>query len=741
MSAADVSASDYARRCKELIDLARDIRNLGSETSVKLDLPCITVIGAQSAGKSSLIEAVAGISVPRDSGICTRCPMEVTMNSSDTWSCNISLRIDHDRHGQAITPVIKPFGPSALTDKSEVEIWLRRAQAAILCPHLSEDTFYTKSREALQELTRTDSDMLPFCQNVVQVNLKDSEMTDLTFVDLPGLIQNAAPHLIRMVHDLVVRYIKGQSTIILVAIPMSDDMETQQAMLLAKENDANGDRTIGVVTKPDQLTAGASGARQRWKDIMLGREHVLKHGYYIVRLPDDDERSLNLSREDSQRLAREFFETTAPWSEFQNRNRFGIPGFVSDISKLLVSLLEANLPKLRRRVAQLLAEDAKELEGLPAPPRKEPTAELLLRIQEFGRAIFGAVMGDSNKKFVQTNKKHYEKLKRKIRGTCPDFRPFVNHTDYRDPGLSHHDIEEINAGEMAAKAEGLGEVFDLTAVRREIEESITWELPFHVPFDATKTLILRFTEKWQVPCKQCFQGVFITFSQFIQSLVTTHFGQFKSLETRVWNLTEQVMETSAKEALIALERMMTLENHTPLYTQNTHYYKVTRTSWLEKYLAMRKNPSSYKPILAREPSPVEEFCAPASPSYRDRAYSYYESPVMTEIPTEIPRSPSPVVKDEYHDELEVMANVRAYFQVAYKRVIDHLPMLIEHELNQKLAKQLPQTLGEALLGDPDIKDLLSEDPEIANRRKFLEGRIARLNEIKERLNRLGDASA
>jgi ABC-type polysaccharide/polyol phosphate transport system ATPase subunit len=43
-------------------------------TSVQMDmdLPMIAVIGSQSAGKSSLIESISGITLPRSAGTCTR---------------------------------------------------------------------------------------------------------------------------------------------------------------------------------------------------------------------------------------------------------------------------------------------------------------------------------------------------------------------------------------------------------------------------------------------------------------------------------------------------------------------------------------------------------------------------------------------------------------------------------------------------------------------------------------------
>jgi hypothetical protein len=84
---------------------------------------------------------------------------------------------------------------------------------------------------------------------------------------------------------------------------------------------------------------GAISARQKWKQVLEGRLHSLKHGYYCVRLPDDDERSRNVTRATSLRLSSEFFENTSPWNEV-DRRRLGIPGFISDISKLLINLIE-----------------------------------------------------------------------------------------------------------------------------------------------------------------------------------------------------------------------------------------------------------------------------------------------------------------------------------------------------------------------------------------------------------------
>ena len=141
---------------------------------------------------------------------------------------------------------------------------------------------------------------------------------------------------------------------------LADEMENQLASRLAREVDPEGQRTIGmcaaastsgdslstcvfpigVLTKPDNLRSGDLGALARWVDVLQGNSNKLTHGYYCVRLPDDAERSRNITRAEAERIEHEFFETRDPWKELANRRRLGIPQFVSELSSLFMSLIE-----------------------------------------------------------------------------------------------------------------------------------------------------------------------------------------------------------------------------------------------------------------------------------------------------------------------------------------------------------------------------------------------------------------
>lgn len=72
---------------KELLNLINKVRDLG--ISFLLDLPTIVFCGKQSAGKSSLIEAMSGVTLPRAAGTCTRVPIELRLTNSKSLICFI----------------------------------------------------------------------------------------------------------------------------------------------------------------------------------------------------------------------------------------------------------------------------------------------------------------------------------------------------------------------------------------------------------------------------------------------------------------------------------------------------------------------------------------------------------------------------------------------------------------------------------------------------------------------------
>ncbi|KAJ8090250.1 hypothetical protein PM082_018846 [Marasmius tenuissimus] len=687
--------SHYARRAQELIALNLKVDSLGG-SNFEFNLPKIAVIGGQSSGKSSLVEAISKITVPRDDGTCTRCPMECTTSTASTWSCDIYLRENYDVNGNDLSKPRRPDFKSGITNPGELELWIRRAQAAVLClGHRSPSEFHKMNADEIKALLDTDEKALPFSKNIVGVDVKGPEATPLTFIDLPGLIYNIEEKnkaAIKLVRSLVKSSIAGgkdSNTVILVVIPMSGDMEGQEAMSLAKKHDSGGVRTVVALTKPDSVGLGDTGAQRRWKKILDGEDSKLKHGYYCVRLPNDEDRKM-----DSQAFLTKVEDcyNAPPWSDVASRNVFGVQNLVSSLSKLLVDLIESNLPKLRKQVAALLQQHGAELATLPPLPVDPANIRMRRLFDQFLRAVDSVVKGESHRRtFVQRNRATYASFKADIWRTGIEFVPSTSisalsanshRSEWRD--LLHHDetFDSKSVPEWEKKDHPqFHKQLDLRHVRDVINESIGWELPGHVPFQATITLVDRSVSQWPGPTEACASKVFENSWKVLEELIREYFRDYDDLRELVRKATFDNYKTCYDRARKALEEALK-EEKSPLHTQNVHYYASQKELWKNRLTAACGHPQSM----------------------------------------------------EWPGELELMASVRAYWKVAFKRFIDVIPRRIEHKLNRDFNDSLTEQLRTEIMDKTSherVEILMDENREIAEKRSRLLDSIKRLKEVEE----------
>jgi len=95
--------------------------------------------------------------------------------------------------------------------------------------------------------------------------------------------------------------------------------------------------------------------------------------------------------------------------------------------------------------------------------------------------------------------------------------------------------------------------------------------------------------------------------------------------------------------------------------------------------------------------------------------------------------------DEYETEMEVMAEVRAYFHVAYKRLIDIVPLTIDHAFLLAVSTALQQHLITQLGISSSARCVgyLAEDPHVVAEREELLGRKKRLESVRTELFNFG----
>jgi hypothetical protein len=98
----------------------------------------------------------------------------------------VSLRYITDQHGQPLGMAKNIAFGNPITNKSEVEDRIRRAQRAILSPA-------GKVKDFLEGDYDGQEPSLTFSHNYISLAISGPDVADLSFVDLPGKIQVSSP--------------------------------------------------------------------------------------------------------------------------------------------------------------------------------------------------------------------------------------------------------------------------------------------------------------------------------------------------------------------------------------------------------------------------------------------------------------------------------------------------------------------------------------------------------------------
>ncbi|KAI0350447.1 hypothetical protein OH77DRAFT_1430922 [Trametes cingulata] len=688
-------------------------------------------------------------------------------HSADEWSCQISIRWEFDSAGKPLEDGVQevPFGPR-ITDKDEVEPMLRRAQAAILSTASYGSVAHFVDMDLAEVRSRMDPKSgarpLAFSRNTICVDLRGPDLADLSFVDLPGIVQNAEEDIVNLVEELVTSYADG-NCLILVALPMSDDIENQKAARIAKHADPQGLRTIGVLTKPDTIPAGSTKRKQMWLDVIEGREHPLQHGYYCTRQPDDDQRLEGITPAAARAAEVQFFRTTAPWSTSTCLHRYGTANLVKSISELLTRIISDSLPKLLNEVSTQLAATNKALAALPPQIATEPSAFVLDLVTKFRNDVVELVQGSPRHPLlVQANNETYARFKRAIRGTAPPYVPYED--AQRAPKKSRlGKYVRLDDDEEGVPGKGItrpAQYVYLEEVRQHIQASVTRELPNNIPYPAKRSLIHEYQKTWEMHARACFEGVQAAFKKSLSHSIRERFERFHHLRGIVGPTVMEQVETFSGNTLQHLDTILELEVEGPPFTQNTRDYTTMRDKQLAQYRQARAYASRRAKSgegQADEEEDEDEFAhgssgEPSSAVPRPpKALSEKEKETLRNALAQLVKlgyhaTEEDLAKlepaDEYEEELVVMAEVRAYFQVTYKNIIDTVPKMIDRKLLYALADGMQGVLIEKLgLGsakaDARCVAYIAEDPNVVASRTELLAKKKKLEEVQRALFNFG----
>eukprot|EP00445_Apocalathium_hangoei_P079860 CAMPEP_0204174424 /NCGR_PEP_ID=MMETSP0361-20130328/45863_1 /ASSEMBLY_ACC=CAM_ASM_000343 /TAXON_ID=268821 /ORGANISM="Scrippsiella Hangoei, Strain SHTV-5" /LENGTH=900 /DNA_ID=CAMNT_0051132895 /DNA_START=33 /DNA_END=2735 /DNA_ORIENTATION=+ len=351
----------------EALGVLHELRGAGLDADI--DLPRICVVGKQSSGKSSVMEALTGISLPRAAGTCTRCAFEIsTRKSSKDFSCAISVRcqVDGAESNEKLSLV-------TMDNPAELPSMLTSAQRLLLNKELLKQRWADiKSgskgfKDLLADLSQDEANVELFSRDVVVAEIGGKAFTDLELIDLPGLIQSVErdeeKDLISLIEDLCKSYLEKPNTLIAMCCPFNDDMENQAVRMIARRHDPKGQRTVGVLTKADLLQ---KGTESEWLSIVRNAKFELYHGYFVLRNPSQSELDSSVTSDQARDNEANFFnhDQLGRLLFDAESDRCGVVPLRRMLSDQLCNLIRQELPGLRTNLQQKLRETELRLHDL-----------------------------------------------------------------------------------------------------------------------------------------------------------------------------------------------------------------------------------------------------------------------------------------------------------------------------------------------------------------------------------------
>lgn len=312
-------------------------------------LPQLIVCGDQSTGKSSVLEGITGIPFPRQEGLCTRFPTEIILRHSEIETTTM-------------VATVRPYVSRSKKVRQTLCAYQEEIQDISELPRVIQDV------SKLMDLRdgTGDSKGKAFSSDSLRIEVTGPIGLHLSIVDLPGLIsvpgEEQSEEDVAVVVEMVTAYVRSSRTIILAVLQAGNDMANQMIIKIAKRYDPEGQRTVGIITKPDLINHEAIPIMAR---IFENKGTIkLKLGFYLLKNPVHSPGQTSVSLGERSRLELEYF-STHPWSsENLDLDRVGVEKLRSRLQTLLDVHIEKELPKVRADIKKILDATKSELKSL-----------------------------------------------------------------------------------------------------------------------------------------------------------------------------------------------------------------------------------------------------------------------------------------------------------------------------------------------------------------------------------------
>lgn len=726
---------------KQMFKVINKIGTLGIDTTLET-VPKFVLVGDQSAGKSSVIEALCGISLPRSQGTCTKCPFQITTaptkDSEGSWSCKVSLigkykPISSNRAKSKYRGWEKLEAPESVHFKTvhrkeDLEDTLRRAQVAILNPMaVPNDYLYSKDIPLHEKNTA-----IRFSPNVINLELEGPGLPNISFFDLPGAINvhQDDQTLVKFVEDLAKEYISDESALVLLAHPLNVDINTSTAFKYIKEEKAE-ERCMGVLTKPDTLD---SDDYEELRIVLSGERFALGHGWFVTKQlsPKELNEAQRVTHEEARRREQDFFANEEPWSTHVAgfSDHFGIPNLREAVSKQLTQDIIQAIPQISSKIEAELAKVNRRLETFPAQPTSVMVTvaiELAKLLTTIERHIKGH---DGKNQFLKTHRMLIQRLQSQLgnarptsdlktpgfKKPVPDAIELIDSDDdetqttpqssrlapqsssrkrrLNDEAIPYRQSETPGARVKRVKTETAhaptAKAFTLKSVKDELDDGTTSDIPDQVPPEVTDRMILQCLQPWRP-----------LITQFLEQIQANFEGMIQTCLEEVLNAWQQT--------LFCRETAQTIDQ-----------YLSAKMGEVHNAVMILVDRECHKPVTFARKRINKEIAERAAQTKNDRfeqrAFEHFTQNSVKESDQEKtlknPAFRASFDHDPYEREVKVIAKINAYYDFTADHVLDSIAKCLNWDLYQTVIMELGSKLNVGLQvnSEESCAKLLAEDP-------------------------------
>ena len=294
-----------------------------SQLKFKINLPQIICVGAQSSGKTSIIESIVGKDfLPKGTGIVTRRPL--------------ILQLKYQKSGEDYCEFLHKPGVK-ITD------------------------FSTITTEITNETNRVAGRNKMISDEPIILRIFSTNLVDLTLVDLPGLVKvpiaGQPDNIDSVVKKIVLDFISNPNAIILALSPANIDIANSDSLKIAREVDPYLTRTLGVISKLDLVENPEDII-----EVINNKTYPLKYGYIGVTCRNSKD---NFNNKSIEAAIKEEEETYEQINEYKGIiNCLGIKKLTKRLSEVLTQTIRTAIPSIKESLSDTIYRKENELRAL-----------------------------------------------------------------------------------------------------------------------------------------------------------------------------------------------------------------------------------------------------------------------------------------------------------------------------------------------------------------------------------------